>query len=270
MRTVSSLLLFSLTVLCLLLVAGCGGGSGGNPQIAKLSLDIKASPDNAQPYANRGLAYLEIAKYDQALEDFKKAVEIQGNNPVWHVLCARALIGSKQYDAALARTVKAKVFNPRLDLQDIYWVRGQAFQAMGNDPAAAAAFDTAVRIDIGKAEPRLKRAEYYMKAQHYADAFKDCNRVISRDSNNAQAFGLRGRTYLFANKLDSASIDLERAKKLDPTNPRFLSDLGRTYLDRKNKTSAKTAYTEALKYKDRLPDLEVKGIREALAKLETE
>jgi tetratricopeptide (TPR) repeat protein len=265
--------LFLLSLVCIAVIAGCGGGgdgSGGNQVIARLSAEVKANRDNAQSYANRGLAYLEIAQYEKAREDFKKATELEGNNALWHVLYARALLGKKQYEAALARTVRAKVFNPRLDLQDIYWVRGQILKAQGMDEAAAAAFDTAVRVDTGKVEPRLKRAEFYVQSQRFPDAIKDCGRAIARDSNSAAAWGMRGRAYLFANKLDSATIDLERARKLEPSNPHFLSDLGRAYYERRNKTSARGMYGEALKFKDRLPAAEVKGIQEALEKLESQ
>ncbi len=256
-----------LTVFAALLVIACGGG-GGNQTLAKLNRDVKATPDAADVYVQRGLYYLETAEFQKALQDFRQASSIQGNNAEYHVYCARAYLGLKQYDNALARLLKARTFN--VNQQDAYWVHGQVFNAQGLPDAALAQFDTAVGIDRKKVEPYLKRADFLLQTQHFADAQKDIAKAISLDSNSAATYSMAGKVYAALNKPDSTLLALQRAAQFDSTNPRYLSDLARAYYDGRAKTSAVKYYNQALKYKDRLPEAVQKGIEEQLQKLQSE
>jgi tetratricopeptide (TPR) repeat protein len=252
--------------LLLFVLAGCGGKEGGEQVLGTLSKEIKANPEDPQGYVKRGLAYLETETYQKALGDFKHATELQGNNAYYHTLCARTLLALKMSNAALARTDRARTFN--VNLQDIYWVRGQIFQAQGQEQAALASFDTAVGIDRKKPEPYVKRGEFHMRAQRFSEALKDFSKAVSLDSNNAIALDARGKLYFVMSKYDSAFVDLEKARVREPGNPHFLSDLAHAYYERQDKVSARRLYEEALKRPDRLAAREIKGIKENLAKLE--
>jgi tetratricopeptide (TPR) repeat protein len=255
-------------VLAVLSVVSCGGGGGGNQTRAQLNRDVKASPDNPDALARRGQYHLETSEYARALDDFRQASQARGNDAALHVLCARAYLGLKQYDNAMARLTKARMFN--VNRQDAYWVRGQVLDAQGVPDAALAQFDTAVGIDRKQVEPLLKRAEFLVRTQRYADAQKDIAKAISLDSNNAATYSTAGKVYAALNKADSTFIVLNRAASLDSLNPRCLSELARAYYDRRDKKSAVRYYTQALKYKDRLSAKEQKGIEEQLAKLTSE
>jgi len=265
--------LFSLTrttliaVFVALLAISCGGG-GGNQTLARLNREVKANPDSPDALAQRGRHYLEVAEYARALDDFRQASQSRGNDAALHVLCARAYLGLKQYDNAHSRLTKARMFN--VNLQDAYWVRGQVLDAQGQPDAALARFDTAVGIDRKKTEPLLKRAEFLVRTQHYADAQKDIAKAISLDSNSAAVYSTAGRVYAALNKPDSTFIALDRAALLDSLNPRNLSELARAFYDLHDKKSATRYYTQALRYKDRLSAKEQKGIEEQLAKLQGE
>jgi len=256
-----------LTVFVALLTISCGG-EGGNQTLARLTREIKTSSDNPDAYAKRGLYYLETAEYAKALEDFRQASQLRGNDALLHVYCARAYLGLKQYDNTLARLIKARTFN--VNLQDAYWVRGQLLDAQGLPDAALASFDTAVGIDRKKVEPYLKRAEFLVRTQHFADAQKDIIKAISLDSNSAATYSTAGRMYAALNKPDSMFIALDKAAALDSLNPRCLSELARAYYDRRDKKSAVRYYQKALEHKDRLGAKEQKGIEERLAKLQSE
>jgi tetratricopeptide (TPR) repeat protein len=256
-----------LTVFAALLMIACGGG-GGNPTLAKLNRDVKAASDAPDGYVARGLFYLETAEYQKALGDFEQASSIQQNNAEYHVDCARACLGLKEYDNALARLLKARIFN--VNQQDEYWVRGQVLSAQGQPDAALAQFDTSVGIDRKKVEPYLKRADFLVQTQHYADAEKDIAKAISLDSNNAATYSMAGRVYAALNKPDSTLLALQRAAQLDSTNPKYLSELARAYYDGRAKTSAVKYYNDALKYKDRLPEAAQKDIQDQLEKLQSE
>lgn len=256
-----------LTVFVALLVIACGGG-GGNETLAKLNQSVKANPDAPDGYVQRGLFYLETAEYQKALDDFKQASSIQQNSAEYHVYCARAYLGLKEYDNALARLQQARIFN--VNQQDAYWVHGQVLSAEGQPDAALAQFDTSVGIDRKKVEPYLKRAEFLVQTQHYADAQKDIAKAISLDSNNAATYSMAGRMYAALNKPDSTLFALQRAAQLDSTNPTCLSDLARAYYDGRAKTSAITYYNAALKHKDRLSEAAQKDIQDQLEKLQSE
>ena len=267
MKLSSQTRLTLIAVFVVLFAISCGGG-GGNQTLARLNREVKANPDGPDALAQRGLYYLETAEYAKALDDFRKATQSRGNDAALHVLCARAYLGLKQYDNALSRLNKARVFN--VNLQDAYWVRGQVLDAQGLPDAALASFDTAVGIDRKKVEPYLKRADFLVQTQHFADAQKDIAKAISLDSNSAATYSMAGKVYAALNKPDSTFIALDRAALLDSLNPRYLSELARAYYDRRDKKSATRYYTQALKYRTACQPGNRRGIEEQLAKLQSE
>lgn len=69
--------------------------------------------NNAEPYYNRGLAYLRKSQYDEAITEFNKAIEINPRYSLAYNDRGYAYLNKRQYDRAISDFTKAIEIKPR-------------------------------------------------------------------------------------------------------------------------------------------------------------
>ena len=75
-----------------------------------------------------GLSFFENQQYDQALERFKKAIELDGNKATYYNNKALALYHNEQYDESLVEYNKALNLDPN-DARTLF-NRGNTYLAL--------------------------------------------------------------------------------------------------------------------------------------------
>lgn len=107
----------------------------------------------------------------------------------------------------------------------------QSLQALGQicigtNPNAAIAACTKI-LQSGSADRMMlsdtyfNRAKRYIDIDDYASAISDLNRVLQYNSNDAEAYHLRGLANVLAGNNAAAVPDLKKAAQLDPSNKSF-------------------------------------------------
>lgn len=140
------------------------------------TMDIRRNPDNAAAYTYRGIAYYNGNRYDDAIVDYTKALELAPSAEGYY---NRALCYEKKGD--LAHALKDYDKGVALDssfLPNIY-NRGLIHLKQGKEKAAIDDFDRALQIEsrtvgavVGKAVARMRMKkfdeawhEFYLAAQ---------------------------------------------------------------------------------------------------------
>ncbi|MGZ3580757.1 MAG: tetratricopeptide repeat protein, partial [Syntrophales bacterium] len=101
-------------------------------------------PWSAMAYLNRGLVLLDYKQYDNAINDFNKAIEFGPRNAQAYLGRGVALAFKNQYARAIEDLNRAIELNPKLPLA--YNMRGMVYAQVGN-PRAVADFQKA--CDMG-------------------------------------------------------------------------------------------------------------------------
>ena len=135
----------------------------------------------AVDYANRGLTYARLRRYDEALADYARAIQL---------------------DPTLAQ---------------VYSNRGVAYDSLQRYDEALADYTRAIQLDSAYAPAYNNRGVTYDNLQRYDKALADFTRAIQIDPTFAQAYSNRGRTYTGLQRYDEALADFTRAIQLDPT-----------------------------------------------------
>jgi tetratricopeptide (TPR) repeat protein len=175
----------------------------------------------------RGEAHRLNGHYDQALADFKRALELDPER-AW-TICRRGLIYQAigRYDDALAD------FNSALELDpENAWAsgsRGLAYQAMGRYEDALADFNHTIQLDPGDAEAIGQRGETYRRMGRNDDALADFTRALELYPRDHDVLCERGLTYLAMSRYDYALSDLNDAIELDPDDPWSIASRGQAY-----------------------------------------
>ena len=142
---------------------------------------LKGEPkDKAITYQNRGAAYSETGKYEQAILDFNKAIEL---NPLHSVF---------------------------------YWSRGRIYRKQGANERAILDFNKTIELKPDDALAYYERGVVYASKARFYEAIANFDKAIELNPNDARMYCGRGVTYSDMGNYNAAIVDLENAIELDP------------------------------------------------------
>jgi tetratricopeptide (TPR) repeat protein/serine/threonine protein kinase len=156
------------------------------------SLDIDESDID---YVNRGRAYQELDRSDDAVNDFRRAVVLNASNGDAHYLLGRCYRKLSQYDAAIASYTSAidnyeKTERPVFDLAHAYLYRGASHLSNGKLEDAAADYDRVLeRPEAGEISDLAKQldvlADAFAADGRFAEAIRWTQAAIERTDDTA-------------------------------------------------------------------------------------
>lgn len=208
----------------------------GDYQLAvqKYSDAIAAAPSMALPYINRGVAYVSLSKFQEAMADAEKALSLleNGSNPSSHSAIAYQVKGivfqnQKNYKLAIESFSKSLDFEPS-DAK-LWNSRGGAYFLSKDYGNALKDFDKAIELDASKAMFYSNRASVKMGLNDVAAALKDLDEALKLNDADPLVYYTRGNAYSRLSKFDEALKDYDRAISLKPKSPYYYGR-GRIYL----------------------------------------
>ena len=152
----------------------------GQPEkaIAEFNKALRLDPKNADAFNDRGLAFWSIGDIDNALADYNKSIE---SNPSLAVVYNnRGLLygkGRGEFDLAIADFTKAIEIDPKLI--DAYLSRGMAYSFKNEFDKAIADYDKALEINPNVEDAYFNRAAAYFNKGEYEKAWKDVHYLQS-------------------------------------------------------------------------------------------
>ena len=150
-------------------------------------------PQYANAYNELGFAYVNQGRYDRALQDLNKAIEIDPAN--------------------------AFAYNNR----------GILFKSRGLLDLAMQDFNKAIELDPGYAKALYHRALIYAARGRPDLAIRDCSYAIELDPQFAEACFFCGNVHLDKGQLDLAIRDLSKAIELNPRYAYAYNNRGAAY-----------------------------------------
>ena len=141
--------------------------------------------DIPQAYMGRGEEYIALDKYDKAISDFSKAIEIDPSEPLYYYNRANAFFDIKQYDAALKDYSKALELNNKL--LDAYVNRGMLYSETGHQNNAIYDFQKALELNPRQADVCNLIGVSYAIEQKYDSAETYFRKALSINPNDRDA-----------------------------------------------------------------------------------
>ncbi|RIB08777.1 hypothetical protein C2G38_2044865 [Gigaspora rosea] len=204
----------------------------------------------------RGKYYFKTKRYNKALKDLNKALEIgQDNLSILDLISILELRGESyfmigDYKKAL---VDLNELNKLLSNSGMLAVRGLAYFLMGRHKEALVDFIKFLEIEPnGTGVFLIFRGEIYRKLGRYEEALADSTRALKVDPNNMITLTIRGLTYRLMGKHNEALADLNKLNellKIDQNNASLLSDRGTTYFLMGRYKKALADFTKSLEIK---------------------
>ena len=208
---------------------------------------IRLKFDYAVAFNNRGIAYGEQGKYEEAIKDFNKVIRIEPKNAGAYSNRGRAYSEQGKYVEAIKDYTEAIRIKP--ELAEAYYNRGRAYSEQEKYEEAIRDFTEAIRLKSDDADAYNNRGLVYLNKEKYEEAIKDFTKAININPQNAEAYYNRGNVYAKQGKDEEAMKGYNEAININPQNAEAYHNRGCVYLNKEKYEEAIRDFTEAIRLK---------------------
>jgi protein O-mannosyl-transferase len=198
---------------------------------------LSKNPNVSVAYNNRGIIYLGEEKFDMAIQDFTKAMEIDPK--MFYAYNNRGAVYMKKqmYQEALADFQAALQISPA-DMKAQYNL-SKCHLLMRNYHEGLRSYDLLIKEHPEMARAWNDRGKIKNDLTLFANALYDLNKAIELDPNLVEAYNNRGISKASMGDYEGALTDFNKALELDP-------DFSDAYLNRGNTFIIQQKYSLAL------------------------
>ncbi len=200
-------------------IRGAALGKAGryDDAIADFNRALQINPSFAQAYANRGLVYRLKDDDANAVADYNRALQV---NPQYaNAYVRRGNVYRRQNQLALALEDYNRAIQIDRTDPEAFHNRGLVYQAQKLHNFALEDFTTAIGLSPQAAAPYNARGESYLVTGDAQSALEDFNAAVSRDRGNAKAWYNQGVALQRLNRNKEAAAAFQKALTLDPSLP---------------------------------------------------
>ncbi|MCE1248562.1 MAG: tetratricopeptide repeat protein [Firmicutes bacterium] len=177
----------------------------------------KKDPSSSQAFDGAGYCLLKLGKYDEALVNLNKAIELDPAN--WLAYLDRGDVNKRlgknkealsDYGMVVENSEKYKA--------DGYNSRGIVYMGMKDNDRAYAEFSKAIELNPGFYQAYNNRGFCRSQARDYQAAIEDYNKALRINPNFMLALSNRGFSYYNTGKYKTAIEDFSKAIEIDPND----------------------------------------------------
>jgi len=201
--------------------------------------------ENPEELLEMGLvAGIRNGKFENAIEFFQKAIELEPNNSRAWFLLGLAHDYRENIDQAIDCYLKAIELYP--DYLEALVNLGTDYTKIGDLDKAVACFTEALDIKPDYIEAMVNLGQVYLERDNPEEAIDVCSRALLFTSEYQPTYTTLGRAYLQLNDHDKATEFFEKALELKPNDYETYNFLAWVSVDRKDIQEAIRLFTKAL------------------------
>jgi tetratricopeptide (TPR) repeat protein len=234
------------------------GGQLGWRRAAGRTVDAQASPAAEDAYQKAlrlgrvssalyhalGAVQAKLKKYQQSLENRKKALEVNPQNVyAWHGLGV-VYYDLRRYDEAITAYRQALQLDPQYAYP--WHGLGNVYHDLRRYDEAIAAYRQALQLDPQFAAPWNGLGNVYHDLRRYDEAIAAYRQALQLDPQYAYPWNGLGHVYRELRRYDEAITAFRQALQLDPQFAAPWNGLGHVYRELRRYDEAITAYRQAL------------------------
>ena len=191
----------------------------------KKVIEINSNYKNA--YNNLGLCYKNIKKYAEAIIQFKKAIEIEYNYKNAYYNLGHCYLDIKKYEDAIIQF--KRVIEIDSNYKNAYYNLGICYQLINKYDEAIIQYKKTIEIDSNYKEAYLNLGNSYQEINKNDEAIIQYKKAIEIDSNFKEAYENLGNSYRNIKKYEDAIIQYKKAIEIDSNYKEAYNNLGVCY-----------------------------------------
>lgn len=209
---------------------------------------LKLNTTNIDPQAqkayNDAIQAMEALHYERAFTFFTNAIDIAPEFTIAYVNRGHVLVGLERWEEAEQDFLKAVTLDDQLDA--VYIELAGIVAQKDSLNLALSYVQKAYAIDPSNANYSYQIGVYSFLTEDFETAIEKFSTAIKQDSKLAKAYNDRGSAYKEIGEHEKAKADFEKAFRLDPLLVVALTNLGALHKEQENYSEAIRYYSEAL------------------------
>lgn len=188
--------------------------------LADLNELIERKPKASKFVALRAEIYRDTNQVDKAVEDYRRGIEIDGENYATHAHFARYLISNKRFEEAVQAYSKAIELN-KVDQgiqAEFFGHRANSYYWLGKLDEAQKDFGKAAELSQHPGSYKLQRARILVGSKRYEEANVVYEDMMDDNPRNTGCFEERARMYIILKEYDKALEDINTFLGMHKTN----------------------------------------------------
>jgi len=185
----------------------------------KIKTNTELTPSLAEAYIYRGIVLSEMLRWEEAVQDLNKAIELDPLNEQAYLVRAE-IIDVIDDEAPLKDYNKCIEMNP--NKVELYAARGLYFYTHNKDKEALKDFAKVLKMNPNDIDILQCRGDYYTDEGMYPEAFLDYHKVLEIKPNDACAHRCIAEVLFHMGYYEAGMKSLKTAAKL---NYRFEKEL---------------------------------------------
>jgi tetratricopeptide (TPR) repeat protein len=188
---------------------------------------LEINPEYENAYLGLGRVSIELGQYDKAARIYQLALELNPQSAAIYNQLGNLSFVQGNYDEALAHYQKA------IKLNQFYIAAynglGLSYTGKGEIDNALSIYQQALRIDPDATVVRNSLGSLYMNQGEIEEAIFEFKESVKREPRNAEVRNNLGMLLLRIRRYEESLQELMAALKLQPDNPKIMSNLGLAY-----------------------------------------
>jgi len=206
-------------------------------------------PSSANDFYGQGMLYLSRNMYQEAGEQFRKALKIDPNHV--YSMVGIIAISLKLGDEESAKEFSSKAIKLKPDDVELRNLIGERWMRDAGSPKylpeAESRFKEALLINPKFMPAHVNLARLYLSENKIDDGIKEYNEAISIQPQNPELRRELAYVYLNIGKVDEGLIEAKKMVELAPQNPLYHNGLGELYLNKRQLEEALNEFQQAVK-----------------------
>ncbi|MEE8573858.1 MAG: tetratricopeptide repeat protein, partial [Thermodesulfobacteriota bacterium] len=208
------------------------------------SHEIKLYPDTVDmAYMNRAISYIRDGETSKALNDFRRAIEINPNKPATYINRAKLRKKINDINGAISDYTRAIELDPAFSKS--YAARANLYGRAGKIRKAIDDLSKAIEIDSTDPNTFYNRAFAYKELGIFDKAISDYTSTIKLNPKDTDALYGRAGVYAVNGEPKKAIADYSKAAELEPDFAEAYYEAARIYKKLGNKEEALSSFKKA-------------------------
>jgi tetratricopeptide (TPR) repeat protein len=176
---------------------------------------------------NLGIAYDEVGRYEEAIEEFQEALRLDSGYIEVHNNLAVTYDKMGRYEEAIMELQEALRINP--DYMEAHTNLGNIYVKLGRYDQAIAELKEAIKLNPSYAPAHNNLGNIYAEQKRNQEAIEEFQEALRLNPSYALVHNNLGNIYAEMGKLEDAVREFQEALSLDPEFPEAHHGLGLLY-----------------------------------------
>lgn len=234
-----------ISILCCFYVFSALSQGEDNEEVISISEKTQSRINPlAQKSYNEGVKYFSEGNYKDAIQSFKRAIEISPDFILARTNLAYTYISVESLDLAEEQFFKITSMDKTAHLP--FFELGTIAELRNDSEKAILYYTKAIEMNKDDLRYFYHRGIQYFKLYEYKSAVEDFTKVISFNDDPAAAYNDRASAYKMSGQIDKAVADFNTAIEFNENFGLAYNNLGSLYREQKQYDKAITAYDKAI------------------------